>query len=146
MKTTTDSNTVAIMLYARLKEIKETAIPVLSRDRCIPRKEQAALARKLFKSLGLAGISVTTPNYSMAHVVEVRLPRAEYHDRQKWPHNHEACCNSGMGHNEATRCPCCRDHAAAELKIEEILARAFPNHDDRSDSMTDYFDNCWSVD
>ena len=33
----------------------------------------------------------------------------------------------------------------AEQKVEAILARAFPNHLDRSDIMCDHFDYCWSV-
>lgn len=136
-------------LVARLKDINEGAIPVMSRDRHIPRVEQAKLARQLFRQLGLKGISVTTPNYSMAKVVEVRLPRVpeDGHDLTKWPHFHSAeCCGPGKQHTEATRCPVCREHSAAELAVEEILARAFPQHDNRSDSQTDYFDYCWSVD
>jgi len=51
----------------------------------------------------------------------------------------------GGNHAEETRCPGCRDEAAIRLKIEEILARAFPNNDDRSDYGTDYYDYCWGV-
>ena len=32
----------------------------------------------------------------------------------------------------------------ARAKLEKILARAFPNHEDRSDTQSDYFDYCWS--
>jgi hypothetical protein len=139
----------AVALHAALALVNEASIPVMSRERCIPRTEQAALARSLFKRLGLAGISVTTPNYSMAQVVEVRLPKLEIHCPDMWPHDHTACCY-GKGasgkHTEEGRCPACRDNAAAELKVEEILARAFPQHDNRSDTQSDYFDYCWSVD
>jgi hypothetical protein len=133
-------------LYAKLAAIRLENIPVMSRDRHIPRKEQAALARQLFKRLGLRGISVTTPRYSMAHSVDVRLPAEGQHDPDKWPHSHRDWCGpNGTGHDEATRCPACRDRAAAEKKLEALLLAAFPCHDDRSDSQTDYFDFRWTV-
>lgn len=106
-------NLLGCRLAARLEEIDPGAVEVVSIDRYIPRKEQARLARRLFRDLELKGISVTTPSYSMAQAVDVRLPH-----------------RSGV----------------MERKVRAILSKAFPNHDDRSDSRTDHFDYCWSID
>ncbi len=132
--------------YANLAAIRLENVPVITRDRHIPRKEQAALARQLFKRLGLKGISVTAPRYAQAHSVDVRLPAEGEHDPNKWPHAHDRCCGpNGRGHHEENRCPACRERAAAQKKLEAILLTAFPNHDDRSDLQTDYFDFRWSI-
>lgn len=127
-------------LQSALEKVQEGKIPVMSRERHIPRKQQAALARELFKRLGLRGVSVTTPNYSMAHSVDVSYPKLQIHCHDMWPHNWEV-----SDRTEETRCPTCKENWKMHEKIAEILARAFPNHDDRSDSMTDYFDFKWSI-
>jgi glycogen debranching enzyme len=131
-------------LYAKLDAIRLENVPVMTRDRHIPRKEQAALARQLFKRLGLKGISVTAPRYSGAHSVDVRLPAEGKHNLNKWPHGNTWTAH-GIDRNAATRCPACRDREAAKKKLEAILLAAFPNHDDRSDLQTDYYDFCWSI-
>jgi len=135
---------VAEDLQAALASVKETEIPVMSRDRSIPRKEQAALARKLFKGLGLKGISVTTPNYSMAQSVRVELPELQIHCEDMYPHGGEHKYGCILPADSEHRCLTCKANSAMSAKVEEILARAFPQHDDRSDTMTDYFDYCWS--
>ena len=104
----------------------------MSIDRGIPRKEQAKLARKLFRSLSLSGISVTTPSYSMAQAVDVTLPDCHISE----------CCTPV---DEKDACGICRDQVAIKRKIEEILGVAFPNHDNRSEMQSDYHDYCWSV-
>lgn len=132
-------------LYAKLATINEASILPVCRDRHIPRKEQATLARKLFKSLGLAGISVTTPNYSMASTVDVAIPSLPHEsgDYLLAGVNYENNSYSDMP--DAVPCKAkMLARSAATRKVQEILARAFPQHDDRSDSMTDYFDSCWS--
>lgn len=110
-------------LHTQIAVVDVSKLPVLTRDRHIPRKEQAKLARQLFKSLGLKGISVTTPNYSMASTVHVSLPRLPWGE----PGGADAIAN----------------HEARE-KVAGILLAAFPNHNDRSDTQSDYFDYCWS--
>ena len=40
--------------------------------------------------------------------------------------------------------PANKANKATMVKVQQILARAFPKHDDRSDIMTDYHDRCWS--
>lgn len=141
------------------------AVPVVTRDRFISRKDQAKLARDLFKRLGIKGVSVTAPRYSMARSVDVNVPRlpttqADY--LLVCPTCHDPV---GVG-----SCPTChgdgrdysndtfsdmpdavpaklkhRTHWNALQKVEAILLRAFPNHDDRSDYQTDYFNYKWSV-
>lgn len=114
---TTEQWKTAERLDDAIVAVDVTRIPVMSADRTIPRKEQAALARKLFKQLGLRGISVTAPNYSMAQSVDVRLP--ETGDRER--------------------------DMSIEEQVREILAIAFPNHDNRSDSQSDHYDYKWSI-
>ncbi len=124
----------AIEFHAILATVDLAKVPVMSDDRHIERKVQAALARKLFKQLGIPGVSVTTPNYSMASVVDVAIPtRNDYTVRRE---------DGGFDFQED---PAARANTEAERKIETILAIAFPKHDDRSDSMTDYYDSCWSI-
>ncbi len=137
-------NANAVALYPVLLAVNACDVPLMSTDRHMPRKEQAAMARELFKHLGLRGISVKTPNYSMASTVDVQLPKLSRHDETAWPHHHGDCCTSG--HTEASQCRTCRIQNQAKAKVAEILNAAFPKHDDRSDSQSDYFDFCWSID
>lgn len=117
----------ALALHEALRQVDLDAVPVSSGDRRIPRKQQAKMARALFSRLKLKGISITAPSYSMASSVHVNLPqRFDAIDLQ----GTDVC---RVANREALR------------KVEEILSRAFPNHDDRSDTQTDYFDFCWSI-
>jgi len=106
------------MIFEKIMQVELEQVSVMETDRHIPRKLQATRARALFKQLGLKGISVTVPRYSMASSVYVQLPR----ENETWP-----------------------ERIAAMHKLGQILDRAFPSHDDRSDVMTDYFDFCWCI-
>lgn len=110
-------------------------------DRCIPRKEQSVLARRFFKAIGLQKISVTTPNYSMAQIVDVHYPydATVPHELDKTPHHDRPWESVGA-------CRECDRRWEFRKLLGKALLIAFPNHDDRSDSMSDYFDSCWSVD
>lgn len=143
MKTVTDSTT---LLFANLSTIIIDNVPVMATDRFIPRKEQAALARKLFKSLGLRGISVTTPNYSMASSVYVTLPELprEDSDFEFNGHNYQNESWSDMPNDVPAKAKTAARNEASR-KVGAILEIAFPNHDDRSDYQSDYFDSCWSI-
>ena len=131
MKNINASQTAA-EFHSKLATIDITVIPVMSRDRLIPRKQQAALARQLFKQLGLKGISVTAPNYSMAQSVDVRPPK-----RNDYQLDGQGFMIPGD--------PAAEANSVARQRLESILLAAFPQHDNRSDSMTDYFDYCWSI-
>lgn len=130
-------------LYDAIEAVDLSAVASTGLDRHEPRKVQAAAARKLFRELGIRGISVTAPNYSMAQSVDVRIPEpadSEHHG-DKWPHGN----SFELSRSEATRCPACARRSRIRDKVEAILARAFPNHDNRSDSQSDHFDFCWSI-
>ena len=125
---------LALALHARLPQIDITEIPVMTMERHIPRKQQAALARELFRRLGLKGISVTAPNYSMAQTVDVHQPRRRDY----------VLDGHGMVKDYATD-PAAQANEAARTRLEAILLAAFPQHDNRSDRMTDHFDSKWSL-
>ena len=108
------------------------------------RKVQATAARALFQQLGLKKISVTVPRYSMASTVDVRLPEVKFtaEDYAEW----DAAYNRGEDTNTTTEVGRIRTREnAAAKKLEAILNRAFPNHIDKSDYSSDYFDRRWSV-
>lgn len=122
-------------------------VPVMSLDRSIPRKEQAKIARYLFKQIGLKGISVTCPNYSMAHSVDVVITGdpifpGDYIQGSK---SYELTALSDMPVSLPAQQKRTRGYKA-RLKVEEILLKAFPNHGDRSEYGIDYYDSKWSVD
>lgn len=114
--------------HQAVAKINLSKVSVMSTDRSISRKEQARLARKLFGALKLKGISVTAPNYSMAQSVDVRIPTGKAMHFIKRTDYIAAVANN-----------------QAENKIRQILAIAFPNHDDRSDTQTDYHNYKWSI-
>ena len=122
----------ALELHQDLKNIDLAKVQVQTTDRHIERKQQAALARKLFKSLGIPHVGFRTPNYSMAHVVDVTMPmRQDYVPCNDFTPNY--------------LCPVRSANRAALQTVQKILATAFPNHDDRSDAQSDCFDSCWSI-
>lgn len=135
-----------LRLYASIDAVNIVDVPVMATDRCIPRKQQAALTRQLFKKLGIKGISVTTPMYSMAHTVDVNIPSIPITD-DMMVHKGVDYHNKGF-HGMPPEMPAkivrSKHHAACN-KMKQILAAAFPNHDDRSDPQSDYWDNCWSI-
>lgn len=126
-------NEKAKAFHTALAYVSRDSIEVISTDRHLPRKKLAALARGLFLQLGIKEyISVTAPNYSMASSVHVKLPRRRD--------------NVGVdGFYDMTAEGSLANQAARD-KVEQILLKAFPNSDDRSDTQTDYFDFKWSID
>ena len=101
----------------QLRQIDVTKLPVMCRDRGISMKDQAKLARSLFKQLGLKGIRVRMATGANCFWVNIIPPYADDYDMQLTIREH----------------------------LKELLARSFPRHDDRSDYMTDYFNYCWSI-
>ena len=110
-----------------------------------PRKAQAEAVRALFKRHGLKQISVTVPTYSMAQGVNVRIPHAEFSPeehaewRTAYDRDEDTNTTTTLGRTRT------REHEAAK-KVKALLSLAFPNHDDRSDLQSDYFNYCWMVD
>lgn len=109
---------------------------------------RAAAARGLFKTLGLKGISVTAPSYSMAQAVHVRLPWLTGEARERYDAL-EPEFNALWPHDDAREAhPIGQFHKrmyAAEKKTNALLDHAFPTCGDRSDFSSDHFDYCWSV-
>lgn len=121
-----------------LEQVRPFLLP-----RSAPRKAQAHALRSLLKDLGLRDISVTVPTYSMASGVQVRLPKLEYtpaqildHELARTPEEEQS---SELARLRAR-------HQAIREHFVALLDRAFPNHRNRSDYGTDYFDYCWMVD
>ena len=130
-------------LYAAIHAVDIAALPEMSTDRCIPRKEQAALCRQLLKRLGIKGVSVTVPMHANAQAVEVRIPYEEHPGWlgfEQW----ENASYGDMPDDVPAKARMLRQWAARE-KLSKVLLAAFPAHNDRSDLQSDYFDYCWSV-
>lgn len=123
----------ALELHETLAKIDLLKVPVQRIPRAFPRKDRAALLRRLFKTLAITGVGVTTPTYSMARTVDIKIPRRCDHVLLE--------DDGSLSRDDPARVANYR----AEQKIEAILLVAFPNHDDRSDSSSDYFDDCWHV-
>lgn len=123
---------VAVIFQVAVDAVDLRKVGVVCHDRSIDRREQARLCRELFKRLGLKGASITTPSYSMASTVDIALPK-----RRDVRLTEEGSFDRD--------CPAVQANRATEDKVKAILAHAFPNHDDRSDSSTDYFDARWSI-
>jgi hypothetical protein len=113
------------------------AVPVVADDRGIPRKEQARLARDLFRSLGLKGVTFSGTRGSFR--VEVRIPM-----REDWAVRAPIRAH-GRPSVDPQPDPASLANAQARRAVEAILLRAFPSHDDRSDPMSDYSDSRWFI-
>jgi len=119
-----------------LQAIIDAPIPAVRRHglRREPRKVWAAEVRKLFRDLGLRGISVTAPTYSMAHSIDITLPSSDPEPTVIGEDGH-------LTHHPAYRA----QKNACLARIGEIVVAAFPDLDDRSDYTTDYYDFCLSI-
>jgi len=137
-----NTNTLEQIMAVNLERV-----PVMCTDRHISRKTQANLARDLFKALGIKGVSVTCPRYSMAQSVDVDIAKNEAIPLDAFildGADYRNECFSDMPDDvPAKRIQQSKNNARA--KVEAILALAFPNHDDRSDTQSDHFDYCWSI-
>lgn len=95
------------------------------------RKDWAKAVRVLYKTLGVKGVSVTAPNYSMASSIHIQISVDDGHEH--------------TGGVEYTNCLICKRYGKAKAKLEALVLAAYPDLDDRSDSMTDYFNFCLMV-
>ena len=131
-KTNLSETEKALALHSALARVDVATVAVVTTERVGDRKRLAALARGVFSKLGIKGISVTAPNYSMAQSVDVRLPkRSDYKMENAW--------------DVAADCPARSANNEAHDKVEAILLAAFPGTDNRSDYASDYFDYKWSI-
>lgn len=120
--------------------VTNTALPVVRRAdlRREPRKVIAAEVRKLLKELGIKGISVTAPNYSMAQSIDITFPPIEHPGR-------DLAVASDWRDHEHLSCPVCERSHQAKARLEEIILAAFPDLDNRSDSLIDHYDYKFSI-
>jgi hypothetical protein len=119
------------LLYAILRaDLPPARNPDLRKER---RTVWAKAIRRLLRDLGIKGVSITTPHYSMAHSIDVKLPAGTPHDR-------------GAADHEYRDCPMCQERNRARDRITRIILAAFPDLDNRSDLQSDYYDFCLSVD
>ena len=123
----------ALAFHAALDAVDLDAVPVMTTDRHLDRKEQARLLRQLLKQLKVPHVRITTPRYSRAAGVDVTLP-----ERQD--------CPLDIPVTKRPETEAARMNRAAMEKFEHLLLRAFPNHDDRSDPRLDHYKFCWSID
>jgi hypothetical protein len=125
-----------ITLNPMLQAILDAPLPAFRRPglRREPRTVWAVAVRKLFREIGLKGISVTAPKYSMAHSIDIKTPRNEPEPTVKDEHGYD---------NYHPEYLAARNAALA--KVEAIIVAAFPDLDNRSDFISDYFDYCLSI-
>lgn len=154
-----DQNHMRVWIFG-IVEIIEPTNPLLQAILCAPlpafqanirhqaRKEWAAAVRRLFRDMGLSGISVTAPHYSMASSIDIRLPKFQQEGAHQARHaeiDRTERANSApwQGYNKS--CQWCAEEKQAIEKIRSIVLAAFPDLDDRSDTQSDYFDCCLTI-
>ena|SRR5579863_5747579 len=110
-------------------QILNSPMPLIVRSdlRRESRKVRAQAVRDLFKRMGFKGISVTTPMYSMAQSIDIKVKKPP--------------CAYTIHHD----CPDCLRVGQAQRRLGQIVLAAFPDLDDRSDSRSDHFDYCFSI-
>ena len=114
-----------------LTQIEQATMPApVAKIRQEPRKVWAVSVRTLLKTQGIKGVSVKTPNYSMAKSIEITVPKGDGH-----------ICSMDISPMD---CPACHRRGEAKRKLQDMILGAYPDLDDRSDSITDYFDFCLS--
>lgn len=104
------------------------------------RKAWAAAVRAMLRNLGIKAVSVTAPSYSQAHSIDIRLPR--------YAEAAHTCFDSyttKYAPIDERHCRACTLQSQAQSKMHAIMHVGFPQLDNRSDSQTDYFDFCWTV-
>src|SRR5262245_59495165 len=131
-------------MNTQLETILKTSLPQIVNPalRKESRKVWATAVRALLKSLNIKGVSITTPSYSMAATILIRLPNAL--DNPNSPEHlrlHDDLWYRGLPSSE---CPDCGQKQKSRRHLESIILSAFPDLDDRSDRLTDYYDYCLS--
>lgn len=120
------------------RQLAVAVLPEAASDvpRNLPCKEFAKVVRAFFKQIGLSGISVRTPNYSMAMGIEIRIPAREDYKRKS---------DGSFDWLNLEDCPASQSNGAAEKLLSKFMNRHFPNHGNYSDGQIDHFDFRWSI-
>jgi hypothetical protein len=128
-----------------VRSIEQAEMPAaIGNIRRESRKDIAKALRALFKRLDIVGVSVTAPNYSMASVVDVDFTRPEHDcnpDGTIWDKDERG---NALPYGRRG-CAGCERTRRAEQRLGAIVLAAYPDMDDRSDSMVDHFDRRFSV-
>jgi hypothetical protein len=128
-----------------VRSIEKAAIPAtIGNIRRDARKDIAKALRSLFKRLDIVGVSVTAPVYSMASTVDVEFTRPAHDCNPDGTIRDKDDAGNDLPYGRRGCAGCARAHAA-EQKLGRIVLAAYPDMDDRSDSMTDYYDRRFSV-
>lgn len=130
-------------MNAQLNAILNTSLPTARNCnmRQLTRKEWATEVRNLLKSLNIKGVSVTTPNYSQASTISIRLPDIGEVDETEHAKIHDDLWRTQRPGKD---CPHCGQRWNARYHLEEIILAAFPDLNDRSILREDYYDYCLS--
>lgn len=134
-------------VQAKILSIDPSGIKVVTTKR-LYRKELAPLVRALLKEIGIKGVSVTTPNYSMARSVAISIPKPVVTDADYiGPNgmNYRECAFYSDIPDDVPIKANLRKNRAVQYRLEAILLAAFPGCADRSDYQSDYFDYLFSI-
>lgn len=115
-------------VWRKILSVRLSDVPVSSLPRRTPKVDLAAAVRKLLKQLGLP-LRVLKKVATHTAYVEVYLPGLRAPEALLKIHEARAL----------------RIQDKVRRRLETLLVTAFPEHDDRSDSHTDYFDSVFSV-
>lgn len=134
------------------QQIIDTPSPAFRGNvRRLYRKEWSKLVKRLLKDLGLGFVSVTAPNYSMAQSIDIRFHQVETpaesteHQRLHDEIDRAEIATGGLHVGFNRTCKHCHQRWAAHQALERIILAAYPDLDNRSDSQSDYFDYCLSI-
>lgn len=126
-------------IYDKILSIDLDKIQVVTTRR-IYHKDFAQQLRELLRSLGINSrmVSVTAPNYSMAVAIDVKVPQiaAEMTYKEREALSPEEYAKSEQKHIQQEEY-----RYKATKHMRDIILKAFPGCDDRSDVMIDYFDS-----
>lgn len=139
MKATTYEETTAIL--RAIAHAPDPTMRVLGMRRK-SRKEWAQAVRSLLKEVGIKGVSVTAPNYSMASSIDIILPRYDYERHQCYITKNDPTIEYRTA---VAMCKQCQRKQAASKRLNEIILLAFPDLNDRSEYQSDYFDFCFTI-
>ncbi len=134
--------TVAMLVESSptIASIMSAALPasfISQPIRHLDQKERTTCIRSLLRSCGVLmgargkGVSVKAATGSMCYWTKVRYENVSHAD--------------GTGHHNQFECATCTANRAASAKVSALILEAFPDLDNRSDSMTDHSDFVFTI-
>ncbi len=123
------------VFIASLKQADEVQITEMGKVRSLYTKEIAAKIRELFRALGIKKVKVAKGKGTGSCYIHVDYPSGPFLMCSDY--------NEQFHANEAD--PGVQEARWADKTLKRIILTAFPDLDDRSDSMTDYFDFVFTI-